>query len=1113
MRSSAPRIYQLHPLLAGPMASWPKHLPRISRMGFDWIYVNAFWEPGASGSIYAVRDPFQLHPLVRGGADGSAAELTAGFIRTAAEHGLEVMLDLIVPHAARESTLLDEHPNWFRRGDQGLVAPILANPGDARHPRVMADLAELELGDPELQAAQIDYFAGLACHYLDLGAIGFRCSSAYKVPPGLWRGIIDRVRERHPDAVFLAAALGCPFEQVVALAPCGFDLIFDSSRWWDYHAPWFLQQREQLRRIAPTVAFVEDHNTPRLAEAFDVHEPEQIAALYRGRYLLAAGIASGLLMPMGFEFGVRRRMDPVAARPADWQSETAAPVVDLTQFIAETNALKAGSGLLNEAWPLERVTAPNGRVVGLLRRDAGTALAAEEAALIVFNPGFSHADGVDLGPLLTAAGGRIAAFADATPGVPPRPFVAGTPLTLDPLGVRIFIGRVASNGAGEVAAPEAARARLDQLATNRVAIEKVTPELDGGRFAIKRIVGEMLTVEADIFVDGHDRLAAVVKYRAHADKEWSEVPMRLVDNDRWAGSLPLTRNARYRYTVEAWRDVFASWRIEVSKKHDAGVPVGLELIEGRKLLARTAEAASGEDAERLRGLLVRLEERSADHGWQLAVMLGEELRELMSRVGLRVDRSRYERELEVVVGRTAAAFAAWYELFPRSMSDDPQRHGTFDDVIAKLPYVRDMGFDVLYFPPIHPIGRKNRKGRNNSLTAGPDDPGSPYAIGAAEGGHAAIHPELGTVDDFGRLVAAAADHGLEIALDFAIQAAPDHPWIKEHPEWFDWRPDGSIKYAENPPKKYEDIVHLEFYDGALPGIWYEIRDVILYWVDQGVKTFRVDNPHTKPLPFWEWAIREIQDRHPDTIFLSEAFTRPKVMRRLAKIGFTQSYSYFTWRNTKAELTEYLTELTQDEPKEHMRPNFFVTTPDINPVFLQTSGRPGFRIRAVLAATLSPLWGVYSGFELCEATPVPGREEYLDSEKYEIKAWDWDRPGHIRADITRLNTLRRENPALWQFTNLEFHNAWNEQVLVYSKMTESRDNVIFVAVNLDPNQAQSCNFEVPLWRFGLDDGASIVAEDLISGNRFTWTGKIQHIWLDPQHNPYAIWRLIPPGLPS
>ena len=1113
MERLGPRIYNLHPLLAGPIASWSEHLPRIVAMRFDWVYVNAFWEPGSSGSIYAIRDPFELHPMVRGNADGSANQLIRRFLHTACDHGLKVMLDLVVPHAAREATLLDRHPDWFLRGPDGLVSPVLANPDDARQPRVMADLAELDLRDPGRREAQSDYFAGIARHYLDLGAAGFRCSSAYKVPPPLWRGLIAKVRDTHPDAVFLAAALGCPFDQVLGLADCGFDLIFDSSRWWDFHAPWFLEQREQLHRIAPTVAFPEDHNTPRLAEAFGVEQPEEIARLYRARYLLAAGIATGLLMPMGFEFGARRRLDPVATRPGDWQAQCARPAVNLTQFIAATNALKAETAVLNEPWSLRRVTAPNARVVGLMRLDAGTALAARQAALVLVNPDFAHPDGIGPGPLLTAAGGRIAAFADVTPGLSPMPFAASASLTLDPLGVRIFVGEVRDNTAHATASAEVARARLQRLAPRRVAIEKVAPELDGGRFPVKRIVGEILTVEADILADGHDRLAAVVRYRFAADEEWSEAPMRLVDNDRWAGSLPLTRNGRYHYTIDAWRDLFASWRIEVGKKHDAGVPVGLELIEGRTLLARTAETATGADGERLRALLSRLEERQDDHGWQLAVMLGEDVRALMGRVDLRADRSRYERELEVVVGRTAAAFASWYELFPRSTSDDPDRHGTFEDVIGKLPYVRDMGFDVLYFTPIHPIGRKNRKGRNNSLTAGADDPGSPYAIGAEEGGHAAIHPQLGTASDFRRLVAAAADHGLEIALDLAIQAAPDHPWIAEHPEWFDWRPDGSIKYAENPPKKYEDIVHLEFYGDALPSIWYTMRDVFLYWIDLGVKTFRVDNPHTKPLPFWEWVIREIQDRHPDTIFLSEAFTRPKVMRRLAKIGFTQSYSYFTWRNTKAELTEYLVELTQDEPKEHMRPNFFVNTPDINPVFLQTSGRAGFRIRAALAATLSPLWGVYSGFELCEATAIPGREEYLDSEKYEIRAWDWNRPGNIRSDITRLNMLRRENPALWQFTNLEFHDAWNDQVLVYSKMTESRDNVIFVAVNLDPHHAQSCNFEVPLWRFGLADTASIAAEDLLGAHRFVWTGKIQHVWLDPHHNPYAIWRLIPPGLPA
>ncbi len=549
------------------------------------------------------------------------------------------------------------------------------------------------------------------------------------------------------------------------------------------------------------------------------------------------------------------------------------------------------------------------------------------------------------------------------------------------------------------------------------------------------------------------------------------------------------------------------------KKHDANVPIGLELIEGRKLIEKAAASATGADAADLVELLGRLDSRKDDQGWLLAVMLGEEVRALMQRAGVRANLSGYGRELEVVVDRTAAAFAAWYELFPRSMSDDPNRHGTFDDVIRKLPYVRDMGFDVLYFPPIHPIGRKNRKGRNNSLTAREGDPGSPYAIGSDEGGHADIHPELGTEDDFRRLVAAAHEHGLEIALDFAIQAAPDHPWIKEHPEWFDWRPDGTLKYAENPPKKYEDISHIEFYEGALPGVWYALRDTMLHWIDLGVKTFRVDNPHTKPYPFWEWAIREIQDRHPDTIFLAEAFTRPKVMRRLAKIGFTQSYSYFTWRNTKLELTEYLTELTREEAKEHMRPNFFVNTPDINPVPLQTSGRPGFRTRAVLASTLSPLWGLYSGFELCEATPIPGREEYLDSEKYEIKAWDWDRPGNIREDVTRLNRIRRENPAMWDFTNLDFHPAWNDNVLVYSKITETRDNAILIAVNLDPSRRTAATSRS---RSGASDSTTTPRSGSrisLSGSRFVWTGKVQHVWLDPQHNPYAIWRLVPPGLPA
>ncbi|MDX6748496.1 maltotransferase domain-containing protein [Geminicoccaceae bacterium 1502E] len=1115
--SQAPRIYNLHPLLAGPIESWGRHLERVRGMGFDRVYVNAFFAPGGSGSIYAVSDPFELHPAVRGGSARPAEELIAGFVDEARQQGLAVMTDLILPHAAQDGRLVAEHPAWFRRGPDGEPAhPVLANAQDLHHPRYMADLAELDLHDPATRAAQLDHFLGLAGHFLELGIGGFRCSAAYKVPPGLWRTLIGRLKERHPGAVFLAAALGCPFEQTLALGGCGFDLIFDSSRWWNLHDPWFLDQYEALRRVAPTVSFPEDHNTGRLAAELPGAAPEALARLYRARYLTALGLGSGVLMPMGFEYGCRRPLDPVHSSPADWDEETRTPQIDLTGFIAAANRTKAATPVLGQPGPQRRVTAPNGRIVGVLRLDAGSPMAAATASLLLVNGDAAQSDGVEPGGLLTAMGGRFAAMEDVTPAVEPIAFTPEEPLTLEPLGVRIFTSRavVPRGRARNDAAARAGEKRLMELAANRVAIEKVTPELDGGRFPVKRIVGDMLTVEADIFADGHDKLAARVRYRARDEREWREAPMRFVDNDRWAGHFPLTRNTRYLYTVEAWRDLFASWRIELAKKHDAGVPITLELGEGLALVKRTAEQAQGEDKAALDALVAELEPRREDEGFLIARLLGEEVRRLMARAGVRTDHSRYGRELEVVVDRTAAAFAAWYELFPRSQSDDPARHGTFDDVIRKLPYVRDMGFDVLYFPPIHPIGRKNRKGRNNSLRAQPGDPGSPYAIGAEEGGHDALHPELGSFDDFARLVAAAHDHGLEIAIDFAIQCSPDHPWIEEHPEWFDWRADGSIRYAENPPKKYEDIVNVSFYrEGALPGLWLALRDVVLFWIAHGVKIFRVDNPHTKPLPFWEWMIREVQDRHPEAVFLSEAFTRPKMMKRLAKVGFTQSYSYFTWRNEKAELVEYMTELTQDEPREHMRPNFFVNTPDINPVFLQTSGPAGFQIRATLAATLSTLWGVYSGFELCEATPVPGKEDYLDSEKYEIKAWDWERPGNIRGFITALNRIRRENPALWQFADLEFQQAWDENVLVYTKMTRSMDNAVLVAVNLDPHRVHGCNFEIPLWRFGLEDDATIEMEDLLRGSRFTWTGKIQHVWLDPRHQPCAIWRFVPPGLPG
>jgi starch synthase (maltosyl-transferring) len=653
---------------------------------------------------------------------------------------------------------------------------------------------------------------------------------------------------------------------------------------------------------------------------------------------------------------------------------------------------------------------------------------------------------------------------------------------------------------------EAAASFLAHIKDSRIAIERVWPEIDGGRFAVKRAMGDRLIVEADIFCDGHDRIAAALLLRREGEADWGEAPMRVLDNDRWRGEVALRDNGRYHYTIIAWRDLFWSWREEIGKKHNAGLAIDLELEEGRQLVERAlqGERGSPDDRQSLRSLLEQYGRCSGVP--KLELLTSRETGELMARVGPRTNLTRYDRQLEVWVDRRRAAFSAWYEMFPRSQSGDAGRHGTFADVIARLPYVRDLGFDVLYFTPIHPIGRTNRKGRNNSLKAQLGDAGSPYAIGSAEGGHDALHPELGTFADFEHLVLAARAHDLEIALDFAIQCSPDHPWIKQHPEWFDWRPDGTIKFAENPPKKYEDIINVHFYRGAFPSIWYALRDIVLFWSERGVRIFRVDNPHTKPFPFWEWLIREVHGRFPDVIFLSEAFTRPKLMLRLAKLGYTQSYTYFTWRNTKHELTEYLLELTRSEAHEYFRPNFFVNTPDINPYYLQTSGPPGFRVRLILAATLACNYGVYNGFELCEGRPIPGKEEYLDSEKYEIKAWDWERPGNICDDIRLINRLRREHPALQQFKNLNFYNAWNDHLLYFGKFTPDKQDFVLVAVNLDPHNPQGCHFEVPLWEFGLPDEASIDVEDLVTGNRFTWTGKVQHMLLEPGVRPYAIWRL-------
>ncbi|XKH59645.1 alpha-1,4-glucan--maltose-1-phosphate maltosyltransferase [Halomonas sediminis] len=644
----------------------------------------------------------------------------------------------------------------------------------------------------------------------------------------------------------------------------------------------------------------------------------------------------------------------------------------------------------------------------------------------------------------------------------------------------------------------------------RIAIESVQPTLDHGRFAAKAIVDEPVTVTATIFADGHDVLAAAVCWYDEQGQQHRE-PMRQIEPlglDIWEGRFTPQRVGRHGFIIEAWWDIYATYRYELSKKHQAGVPVELELEEGRRLIEQAAERSEGALKEALDVIHehFRILEHDAE---RVALLLASETAHLMHQADARPYLTRSDALYPLEVERLKARFASWYELFPRSETDDPERHGTFDDVHKRLPMIRDMGFDVLYFPPIHPVGRTHRKGPNNILEAGPDDPGSPYAIGSSEGGHDAIHPELGSREDFRNLVRVAAEHGLEIALDFAIQCSPDHPWLKEHPGWFSWRPDGSIRYAENPPKKYQDIVNVDFYaEDAIPSLWIELRNVVQGWIDEGVKIFRVDNPHTKPLPFWEWLIADIRGRDPAVIFLAEAFTRPAMMLHLGKLGFTQSYTYFTWRHTKKELTEYFTQLNESPLREGYRPNFFVNTPDINPYFLQSSGRPGFLIRAALATMGSGLWGMYSGFELCEGQPVPGKEEYLNSEKYEIRPRDYTAPGNINYEIAQLNRIRRENPALQTHLGLRFYPVHNDRLLFFGKRNETGDNFILVAVNLDPFETQEGAFELPLWELGLPDDAALHGEDLMNGHRWTWHGKWQSVRLDPWHQPFAIWRIRP-----
>jgi starch synthase (maltosyl-transferring) len=617
-------------------------------------------------------------------------------------------------------------------------------------------------------------------------------------------------------------------------------------------------------------------------------------------------------------------------------------------------------------------------------------------------------------------------------------------------------------------------------------------------------MGDLFEVTADILCEGHEALAAVLLYRPIKDTRWHEVRMEPLDSDRWVARFFLEENTRYLYTIEAYPDPYRTWAADLKKRLAAGMEVGSELLEGADLLRRSLPRAAGADRQRIESRLAEVAQAST--AAQARLLLDEETAELVDTYPDRSAASRYDRELEVVVDRLPARFSAWYEMFPRSCGKTPGRHGTFRDCIARLPAVSAMGFDVVYFPPIHPIGRSFRKGKNNSLTAGPDDPGSPWAIGNEQGGHKAVEPALGTLEDLRTLVRAVRQAGMEVALDYALQCSPDHPYVKEHPEWFYARPDGTIKYAENPPKKYQDIYPLNFYCRDREALWEEMKSILLFWIDQGVRIFRVDNPHTKPIPFWAWVIGEIQAVHPDVVFLAEAFTRPKAMQALAKVGFTQSYSYFTWRNFKGELIEYFTELTQGPMAEYFRGNLFANTPDILPPILQQGGRPAFKMRLVLAATLSSVYGIYSGYELCENRAVPDTEEYLDSEKYEIKVRDWNAPGNLTDFVARLNRIRRENAALQEYRNLRFHPSDDDNVLLYGKRSFDGGNSVLVAVNLDPFEPHRAEVLIPLQDLGIGPEERFQAEELITGERHLWKGAVQQVLLDPQVEPAAIFRI-------
>jgi starch synthase (maltosyl-transferring) len=645
---------------------------------------------------------------------------------------------------------------------------------------------------------------------------------------------------------------------------------------------------------------------------------------------------------------------------------------------------------------------------------------------------------------------------------------------------------------------------------SRVVVEHVEPQIDCGLFPIKRTIGDLVSIEADVFGDGHDHVRARLLFKQEGASNWESVEMLPLGNDRWRGAFPVAKVGRYRYTVVGEIDHFETWQSDLKKRVDAGQDLAVPFATGAALLEQVQPRANKQDSNKLTGWAKKLRAAGSKDDAAVALALEDELLAAVHRYPDPTIETWYERELEIVVDRERAAFSAWYELFPRSWSPTPGKHGTLSDVTKRLDYVAEMGFDILYLPPISPIGHSFRKGKNNTVEAAPGDEGSPWAIGSAEGGHTSVHPALGTLKDFAALVKRAKELKMEVALDIAFQCAPDHPWVKEHPEFFKKRPDGSIQYAENPPKKYQDIYPLDFETPNWQGLWEALKDVFSSWMDQGVLVFRVDNPHTKAFPFWQWVIPELKAKDPNVLFLAEAFTRPRVMERLAKLGFSQSYTYFTWRDTKAELTQYMLELTTTPVKEYFRPNFWPNTPDILPGHLQTGGLPAFRFRLVLAATLCSNFGIYGpAYELGDNTPTkPGSEEYLNSEKYEIKQWDLTDPASLKPLITRLNKIRGANPALQSNERLHFHSTDNPLLICYSKRTADGSSQILAVVNLDPSLVQAGWIDVDLAALGLAADGTFEVYDLLADRSYTWRGSRNYVALRPAEAPAHVFRVAP-----